>query len=168
MNHPSVEREENKCTTITSGRVGLRLLVEAAFQFFKLQKKTCLNLRFTIHFLLPPDLVLILIIAEELVERRFCVVWLPPCGVEAVLVHTLHITGFGLSSLSIAVAGLAMATTTSGFRHFILPPISAANWLCSISKLAANLPTLADTHSSQTARKTKYLRGKGKIWIAIS
>ena len=63
------------------------------------------------------------------------------CRVEAVLVvHALHhITGLGLSSLW--AAGLAMATTTSGIRHFIRPPISAASWLCSISKRAANLPT---------------------------
>lgn len=47
--------------------------------------------------------------------------------VEAVLVHTLHVTGFGLSSLSVAAVGLAMSTATSGFRHFSLPPISSAN-----------------------------------------
>lgn len=44
------------------------------------------------------------------------------------LAHTLHITRFGLPSLfSGAVVGLAMATTTSGIRHFIRPPLSAAN-----------------------------------------
>lgn len=31
-----------------------------------------------------------------------------------------------LSLVCVSVVGLAMATTTSGFRHFILPPISAA------------------------------------------
>lgn len=44
------------------------------------------------------------------------------------LAYTLHITRFGLSSLfSGAAVGLAMATTTSGIRHFIRPPLSAAN-----------------------------------------
>ncbi|KAI9528810.1 hypothetical protein NQZ68_017409 [Dissostichus eleginoides] len=44
------------------------------------------------------------------------------------LAYTLHITRFGLSSLfSGAAVGLAMATATSGIRHFIRPPLSAAN-----------------------------------------
>lgn len=50
-----------------------------------------------------------------------------------------------LSSLRAAV-GLAMATTTSGIRHFIRPPLSAANWLC-FYKQASSQPANTRWHS---------------------
>ena len=61
--------------------------------------------------------------------------------------YTLHNTRFGLSSLfSGAAVGLAMATTTSGIRHFIRPPLSAANWLC-FYKQASSQPANTRWHS---------------------
>lgn len=63
------------------------------------------------------------------------------------LAYTLHNTRFGLSSLfSGAAVGLAMATTTSGIRHFIRPPLSAANWLC-FYKQASSQPANTRWHS---------------------
>lgn len=80
----------------------------------------------------------------------------PQCGVEAVPasgIDTLHITGFGLSS-PLSCAEL--------LQDWLWPPLLPGSVISfahrsalrtdsvSISKPAANLPTLADTHSSQS------------------
>ena len=87
------------------------------------------------------------------------------------LAYTLHITRFGLSSLfSGAAVGLAMATATSGIRHFIRPPLSAANWLC-FYKQASSQPANTRWHSLISVspdRRNTYGGKKGEIWIAIS
>lgn len=87
------------------------------------------------------------------------------------LAHTLHITRFGLSSLfSGAAIGLAMATATSGIRHFIRPPLSAANWLC-FYKQASSQPANTRWHSLISVspdRRNTYGGKKGEIRIAIA
>ncbi|MEQ2205996.1 hypothetical protein XENOCAPTIV_020555 [Xenoophorus captivus] len=89
----------------------------------------------------------------------------PQCGVEAVpapRIDTLHITGFGLSS-PLSCAEL--------LQDWLWPPLLPGSVISfahrsalrtdsvSISKPAANLPTLADTHSSQSRQDRRNTYG---------